>query len=309
MKLESLLMSMVVFIGVALLMAATPGAAVGDEAAESGEIAAALEAARDAETPRFHLIVHRTDRSGQRSLEVFPSGVGIWNGRAQISLPPEARASLLEILRGRGFAAMAPSFGGKVPPSLEQAALRVTCRVALEIGGLEKTSVQLADGEQSAELAALADDLLDRAEPLAAEGVTAESLDDALAKVASGVLAAEVLRLRLMWLPAAGDGEILTMRNGRESRRLYDPGRRIGEAKETELSGERVATVAKALLDCDVSTLPVNLWSGDHVELEVGALGHRTTVIAREFSRLAGDPPGEARARFSRLVAALRGDG
>jgi len=274
--------------------------------ADTGELAAALEAASSAKSPRYHLIVHRTDEAGQRSFEVFPSGVAIWNHRAQIALPPTVRASLLEILRERQFAHMAPSYGGKRTPEVREAALRVSCRVALEFDGVEKSSVQLADGEQSAELAALADALLDRLEPLAAKGETADDLDDGLRKLAGGDLAAEVFRLRFVRLPEDGDGEILSMRDGLESRKAYSPGRRIGDETVSELNSDRLTAVVKVLLEADVASLPVNLWSAEHVELEVAVFGHRTVVIGRDFSRLASDKESDAGKRFARLVAFFR---
>ncbi len=301
------------FFGLLLSLGAAAGAGGIDESssaakAGSNELAAALEAARGAEPPRYHLIVHRTDDAGQRSFEVFPSGVAIWNHRAQITLPPAVRASLLEILRKGRFADMAPSYGGKRTPEVGEAALRVSCRVALELDGVEKSSVQLADGEQSAELAALADALLDRVEPLAAKGVTADDLDDGLRKLAGGNLAAEVFRLRFVWLPEDGDGEILSMRDGLESRKAYSPGRRIGDETVSELDSDRLTATVEALLEADVASLPVNLWSAEHVELEVAVFGHRTSVIGRDFSRLASDEQSEAQKRFRRLIAFLRDD-
>jgi hypothetical protein len=268
-------------------------------------MAAVLEAARGDEPPPFHLIVHRTDENGQRSFELFPSGVAVWNRRAQITLPPAVRASLLEILRKKKFADLAPSYGGKGKPGLEGAALRITCRVALELDGLEKTSVQQADGEQSAELAALADALLDRVEPLAVNGMTADDLEDGLRKLAGGDLAPEVFRLRFLWLPDDGDGEILLMRDGLESRKAYAPGRHIGEETTSKLTSDRLTAVIKALLAADVASLPVNLWSDELVEIEVAVFGYRTTVIGRDFSRLASDEESDAGKRFARLVAFL----
>jgi hypothetical protein len=285
----------------AISLALTPAAAV-IESPETGEVAAALEAARHEQAPRFHLIVHRTDEDGQRSLEVFPSGVGTWNRRAQIMLEPALRGSLLSILRERGFAAMAPSYGGKGKPGLQEAAMRITCRVELEFNGVRKTSVQLADGEQSEELAALADALLDEVEPLAKDAVSAADLTDGLRKLADGTLAAEALTLRFVRLPASKttDGVILMVRGGEESTKDYAPGRFIGDEVAAGISDARLNALTKALLEAEVASLPVNLKSADHVELEVGVLGHRSTVTAREFSRAVADEA--AQMRFDGLL-------
>jgi hypothetical protein len=294
-KLECLVTPLIIF------LAAAPAAA-GIERPTSGELDAALKTARGEQPPGYHLVVHRTDEAGQRSLEVFPSGVGIWNHTAQVVLAPALRSSLLEILRERGFAAMEPSYGGKGKPGLQQAAIRITCRVALEIDGLQKSSVQQADGEQSAELAALADAILDRVEPLAEDAVTAADLTDGLRKLADGRLAAEALSLRFVRLPAAKDhaGSILMIRGGEESRRAYVPGRHIGDEVVAPVSAAGLEAVAKALLAADVASLPVNLKSADHVELEVAVLGRRTTVVGRDFSRAVVDDA--AQNRFDKLM-------
>lgn len=294
-----------IVLGLMLVLAISGvGTSIGAQS-DTDDLTAALDAARAAKPPRYHLIVHRTDEAGQRSVELFPSGVAIWNHRVQITVPTAVRASLLEILGERGFAGMAPSYGGKRPPEVKDAALRVSCRVALEINGFEKSSVQLADGEQSAELAALADALLDRVEPLAAEGVTAGSLEDGLRKLAAGELASEAFQLRFLRLPRNGDGEILSIRNGVETRKAYTPGSSIGDETASELTADRLKAVVEALLEADIASLPVNLWSDEHVEVEAAVLGHRTTVIGRDFSRLASEKESDAGKRFTRLVAFL----
>jgi len=131
-------------------------------------------------------------------------------------------------------------------------------------------------------------------------------LDDGLRKLAGGDLAAEVFRLRFVWLPEDGDGEILSMGDGLESRKAYSPGRRIGDETVSELNSDRLTAVVKVLLEADVASLPVNLWSAEHVELEVAVFGHRTVVIGRDFSRLASDKESDAGKRFARLVAFFR---
>ncbi len=57
--------------------------------------------------------------------------------------------------------------------------------------------------------------------------------------------------------------------------------------------------------ETDVVSLPVNLWSADHLELEIQVLGHRDAVVARDFDRLKSDDRDEAQQRFERLAAFL----
>ncbi len=234
------------------------------------EIGPALQEAASSDEPRFYLQVHRTDLDGQRSLEVFPSGIAIWNRTTQIELPLLIRTSMIEVLQESDFASMPPSYGGRRSPGSGEAALRVTCRVELEIGGLRKTSVQLADGEQSEQLAALADGLLDLAEPLVEGGMSAVDLADGLQKLADGKLAAEALQLRFVMLPAdttETEGVILIIRNGESSKKAYAPGRHIGDEVSRTLAGPDLAALVAALVEADVVALPVNLWSADHMEM------------------------------------------
>ncbi len=272
------------------------------------EIGPALQAAAASDAPSFSLQVHRTDRVGQRSLVVFPSGIAIWNRTTQIELPLAVRTSMLEVLQETDFASMLPSYGGRRSPESGEAPLRVTCRVELEIDGLSKSVVQLADGEQSEQLAALADGLLDRAVPFVEGGVTAGDLAEGMQQLADGKLAAEALQLRFVTLPAETsdtEGSILMIRNGEVTKKAYTPGRRIGDEVSRTLTGPDLEALVAALLKADVVTLPVNLWSVDHTELEIQVLGHRKAVVARQFSGLNADEPDAAQQRFERLAAFL----
>jgi hypothetical protein len=266
----------------------------------------AITAARDTGTP-FHLQVHSTGAHGFRSLDALPSGVAIWKNTLQVSLPPAVRTALLGTLLDGGFPALAPSYGGK--PEAEDAALRVSRRVALELDGLRHSSVQLADGEQSKQLERLAEALLDLVAPLAADGVGAADLPDGLAKVATGTLATQVLRLRFVDLPPAGGastGSILRLEDGVLSRQEYAPGRAVGEPHPVPLDHEGLEILVAALRAARLEELPVNLWADGQVELEVGVLQHRKTVVARPFSRLDPEARGEAQQRFESLLVALR---
>ena len=280
-----------------------PCLANGAEDSSAGELAAALEEARRDPEPSFHLRVHRTDRDGMRSLELFPSGVAVWGGNTQIGLAGEIRSRMIASLVRYDFAHMETVYGGGKGPA--KGALRITCRVELEIAGATRTSVQLADGELSAELAGLADSLLDLAEPEADHGISAADLGDGLRKLANGTLAAETLQLRFVRLPKAGEGEIVIVRDGEVSEKAYDPGTSIGEEVSRPVAGSDLEELVAALIAADVGSLPVNVWSEDHVELEVQVLGHRTAVVGRDFERLRSGGADPARERFGRLVAFL----
>lgn len=279
------------------------------EVPEPSAVARAIAAAREAGPGPFGLRVDSTGAAGHRSLELFPSGVAIWNGRAQLRLAPALRGALLEALLAGGFASLEPSYGGRPGAPPERAALRVVRRVVLEIGGLSASSVQLAEGEQSPKLEGLAEALLDLVAPLAKDGITADDLGDGLAKLATGVLAPETFTLRFVELPPRASeaaGSILRLGQGTATFQSYAPGREIGEPVSHELSDKQLAAVVAALRAAELPTLPVNLWSEAHLELELAVLEHRQSLVARPFSRLSPEALGEAQQRFEKLVAALQ---
>jgi hypothetical protein len=288
--------------------AGDPTAGEGGSQEESG-LARALEAARDVPGGPFHLLVNCAGEQGFRGLEVFPSGVAVWNGRSQVELATAVRVALLETLIRRDFPSLEASYGGREEPGSPTAALRIICRVELDINGRHKSSVQLADGEQSPELSALAGELLDLVAPLAATGISAENLSDGLAKVALATLAPESFELRFVQLPEAGGegaGSILRVEGGVISIQPYAPGRAIGEPVSLDLEPADFAAFVSAIRRADPETLPVNLWSEFYLEFEVRVLQHRRSIMARPFSRLSGQKGGEPQQRFDRLVAALR---
>jgi hypothetical protein len=174
------------------------------------------------------------------------------------------------------------------------------------LGGLEKSSVQIMDGEQSEKLLGLARKLLDLVEPLAATGITANSIEDGLAKLVSGELAPEVLELRLVTLRDAGAdraGSILRIEGGRISRQAYAPGQAVGEVNSSVLSHSDLCRVLDALQDADFGDLPVNLVADSFTEIELGILGQRKTVVARSTFRAAS---ADRQTAFSEMLAVLR---
>jgi hypothetical protein len=299
---------MVLAVAILPLLAAVLLAAVAVAGTEGGasDLGEAIERARAARGGPFRLSVECRGDAGLRRLEVFPSGVAIWNRSSQIALGAETRAALLETLSTYRFASFAERYGGR--PGAQHGPLRVSCQVALEVGGFAKTSIQLADGEQSSALAALAAALLDRVAPLATEGVAAADLAEGLAKLASGALAPEAFELRFVRLPAdgtGGPGSVLRGAGREVTTRAYEPGREIGAGQVRAIEPVRFASLAASLFAAGFSELPVNLWSDEYLEVEVGVLQHRRTVIARQFGRLGPASDAAARERFRSVVAAL----
>jgi hypothetical protein len=262
-----------------LIMQSSPALAAAEDS-----LAAALAAARaDADIP-FNLRVDCTERDSRRSLAVIGGTVAVWDNERQVRLSTTDRDALIDLLLEADFAHFAARYGETPKADKQEAPLRVSCRIHVALQGMEKASVQLLDGEQSEQLLGLARQLLDRVEPLAADGVTAASLEDGLAKLADGTLAPEALGFRFLTLPDAGDnapGRVLRVEGGLISRQHYAPGKSVGPVQSEDLAQCQLQDIIAALRDARFWELPVNLYADELTELEVHVLSQRKTVIAR----------------------------
>ena len=264
---------------------------------------AAIQRAEAHQPPAYFMRVSCVDEKGPRSLRVLPSGTAILNRATQVVVPPAARSAYLAMLKRADYPTMAKSYGGP-----GKGALRIRCEVAVELDGVEKTSVQLAGGEQSPRVEGLAREILDYTESLGLEAEPAESLSEALQKWVSGQLNADTLNLRILQLPSKKgiDGSIVEVRRGEVSRRRYAPGRGVKDGMNAPLDREELLPVLHALIAADFEHLPANLMASEPVEVEVAMLGHRKKVIARGFGRPMPAEAAAAQGRFDKLLVALR---
>lgn len=242
-----------------------------------------------------------------RSVTLFGSGVGVWNGERQFAVPRERVAETLKALRRSGFGSMRESHGGREDPG--EMGLELICRVRAALDGVEKQSYQLSKGRQSAELRELAQQILAAGEELGPAGVAAASLEDGLGKVARGELAPETLTLQLQRQPedprSSAGGFILRIEGSEAQVSLHSPESGWTEPRRVRLSGEEVAGLARAILEARPDDLPGNLYSPWYQDLEIRVLNRRRSLQARGFANLTPETHGERQQRFDRLVAAL----
>jgi len=246
---------------------------------------------------------------------IFGSGVGVWNRNRQFTLEPARVTRLLERFRKVGFSRFQELYGeieDEVPiPGEGASALQVVCRVALTIGDVTKQSAQLSDGPRSEALYELADRVLALGRRQGADGVTAESLDDALSKIADGTLAPEVLSVLLHRKPDAGPGAsggtgfLLRIEGGRVSARRYTPGAGYGEPVANELDAAEAARLARRLAEAHPGELPLNLYATDYTDLVIEVLDRKTQIQARAFTGMSRSTHGAAQVRFDRVYDAL----
>jgi len=271
------------------------------------QLSAALGQALKTPGSPFHLQVNCNDQKGIRSFNLFPGGVTIWNGRSQVMVPVATQTALLKTLLEQGFPKFEAIYGGKKRPG--EAAARITCRIGLELEPWQKSSEQRSGGDQSAQMTGLASALLDQVEAFAGAGVTPNSLQDGLDKLADGQLAPQSLRLRFLDLPTRSyvqPGTVLRLRGGKASRQTYSPGRNVGQLTWEPLDQEQFSKLVSALQAAQLDNLPGNLWSEDQLELEVQVLAFRKTILARPFTRLDRAALEPEQQRFESLLPVLR---
>lgn len=288
-----------------LLLAQYAGRSTAGETASDAALTAAIQAAKDDPNYPFRLDVNCNNDGQIRSLGLYRGRIAVLNRTRQVTLAPDERMALLDSLLDAGFPDFEETYGGRPKNEKQEAPLKVSCRIALEIAGMKKTSVQLFDAEQSADLLGLADRILDDVEKLAETGVEASDLGDGLDKIARGILAPDLLDLRLVSLPADAqtqDGYILRVEAAVISRQAYAPGRVIGTPQATPMTNCQMELMIDALRDSSFDALPQNLHRADTTELDVGVLGHRKSIIARAGFPAASN---EEQAAFATLMDKL----
>jgi hypothetical protein len=241
-----------------------------------------------------------------QAVELFGSGVGIWNGEVQIRVERAEIDDHLKAVRESGFAAWPTRFGGKpkeIPVPNQPP--RVTCRVEVEVDGARKQVVQFQRGEQSEGLKALAQRLLVAGRERARSGMTAADLNDGLGKVATGVLAPETFSLVVNRRAGTGGGEgenWLLRIDGRQGSSREGPARTV----ERELDADELSALARVLAEADLPRLPTNLYADQYTDVVVKVLNRRVQVNARRFAGMTADTHGSKQKRFDDLLAQLR---
>jgi hypothetical protein len=258
------------------------------------------------------------DNPHLRSVLVYGSGVGIWEERLQFGLSDDQITELLGILRDADLLGLQDLYGSggsfgetEIESSNStEGGVRIICRVDLVLGGQRKESAQRLKGDQSPELRALAERLLDYCASLAKTGVGIEDLDSGLAMIASGELAAETLHVVLHRKPEPGDqsqgvGYRMIIDGPSLGLRKFTAGQGYGDETTVALDRSEVNRLAEQLTDIGVEHLPVNLYAVDYTDLRFKILDHRKAVQARRFSGMTRDTHSDAQRDFDRILAIL----
>jgi hypothetical protein len=257
-------------------------------------------------------------------VELFGGGVGVWNGERQFEAGEERVNRVLELLREARFGDMREVYGEAVPDipipqdvppadgSGAASATRVLCLVALRIGDVEKQTIQISKPPRSEALMELAESIFELCrEPAMHGGVTADGVDDGLAKVADGTLAPETLSVLVQRKPEPRDAEagaggfLLRIDGGRATVRDLEATGAFGPPRRLDLDGAELAALAGRLAEARIGEAPPNLWAEHYTDVMVGVLDQEQRIQARRFARMTPRTHGEAQVRYDAVYREL----
>ena len=247
---------------------------------------------------------------------IYGDGAAIWQRRVQFSLTRDQVIAILKLLRDARFGAMEGTFGADMEGETESP-LRLRGRIVLRLGPQVKRVAQFVDGDQSPELAALADKILSICEGPAARGKGTASLSAGLRSLAANELFPETLSVALQRVEAGvKEGEsksesketrwILRVDGRSATDREILPGRRPPAPRRLILSETEFRSLAKALSSEPVESLPANLYAPVYTDLRVAVLDQSRGVIARPFLNTTPETHGEKQKAFDRIFAVLQ---
>ena len=254
------------------------------------------------------------------SARVYGNGVGIWDRRSQFRLTKPQVVAILKALRQAEFGAMPDVFGEEEEgeegeereANGEREGPRMKGRVSARAGTVSKAVIQMVDGDQSAELAALAEKLLALCAEPARSGVGAKNLAEGLQKVAAGGLAAETLSATVQRRferadPATGEtGWILQLEGRVAVSESLPGGRKNAPRMELALTESEFRDLAGFLLGNRAAELPINVYAPEYADLQLAVLNSSRTISARRYLNMTPDTHGEAQKDFERIYDAFR---
>jgi len=237
-----------------------------------------------------------------KGVVIFGAGPALWDSREQTRVEPARILEILEQIDGSGFYDWKAVYGGN---SEGESAVRITCQVRLQIGALSFSVSQRQKGSQFAPLRELATAVIARAKS-AEPGTTASSLPDGIQKIRTGELAPETLELllhRRLADVSANRGWTLRLEGRKARLETYDGAMR--NRAGTRLNKGQLRELTDHLARAGLSSLPVNLYNSQYVDLKVTVLNQVSNVQARQFAQMSAATHGEAQRRFDTLLEVL----
>ncbi|MGZ8851475.1 MAG: hypothetical protein ACXW3E_14265 [Thermoanaerobaculia bacterium] len=266
---------------------------------------------------------------------IYGNGNAVWNNRVQFQLDEAKVRQILALYDAAHFDALSSSVDGKV--LRRRASIRAGnyAHEAFETleeedermreiqerrerkPGTEREAEERAEEQRRREqgkiesgpvLTTLVDSIFDIVAPVSQQGgVSAESVEDGLQKIAAGTLAPETLSLTVMVKPEVGRGDdtggfMLRIEDGSVVTSTYQGQQAgFGSPATRRLSSTRLREIASKLASFDPEGLPINLYSPRYEEVTIAVMNRRKNILARQFAGLDATKHGEAQTRYDSM--------
>jgi len=241
--------------------------------------------------------------SAMTSAEVYGSGAGIFEDRVALHLSDSDLRAVVRAIAQSHFAAMPSRFG-----EADSDFMKMRGRITVDVDRIGKSVVQIDQGPQSEPLAILAAEIITVAERASRRGVTADSLPDALSRLASGGIPPETIRLTVQRRddrPSPAERGFLLRLRGREAvARQFTNG--YGPPRRLVLGDAEFAQLAVALRETDPAALPENLYAPMYTDFRIEILGRSRDLQARPYSGVSPATHGARQVAFDNLIERLR---
>jgi len=236
----------------------------------------------------LRLEVYGWYRGSFQSFELYGSGVGVANGQKQFLFETKKLGKALELLQKYGFPSMPEQFGGKPKPTNKPERYS---EVTLRIGNVEKTVVQMRDGERSPQFAKMVEKLFELFRKELGSGKSVGGFAEGLQQILEGKVAVETLRLEFSREDRPGKFSTFTVAGGFFT---FAPG--DGTVVRGWISRDKLLELAKALAGLQVQGGQVRFSWSRAVSLDAAVLGKSFAAQGRTWA----SPLGEQAAVFAK---------
>jgi hypothetical protein len=245
------------------------------------------------------------------TLQLYASGVGIWQGEKEFRVRPEEVQEILRAFREVGFSAMPVTLG---QPEGDQRGARpgaASSRITLTAGTKSRTVTQLSGGEQSPDFLRLAKALRQPCEAAAKKnGKGCKDLDHGLKEVAEGDLSPEVFSGQLLTYrmgegDAGSSGWQLIWSGGELAATRIVKGAATDEHRRPATGGE-IKELAEAFREADFASLSPHVYHPATVLLNAAVLNRSNGLQAHPLDAYKAKANPQEEERLSRLVERVK---
>jgi hypothetical protein len=241
------------------------------------------------------------------SLQLYGTGVGIWQGEKQFSLKPEEMHQILSTFREARFSALPATLGQPEGDPRSARPGGASSRISVTVGTAPRTVTQLSGGEQSPEFLRLAKALRQACEAAVKKnGKGCKDLDQGLKQVAEAKLSPEVFSGQLLTYRmgegnAGSSGWQLVWSGGELVASRVVKGATTDEHRR-RATPEEIKALAEAFREAGFERLPPHVYHTATVLLNAAVLNHSNGLQAHPLDAYKQKATPQEEKRLSNLV-------